>query len=91
MDCRLQSSPPNPDPVAKKLPLPQKTRAPAADPSRTLAPATGAVSAQAQKVPASNIEIRVSAAVEEKTTKIKAPPTTALKVIGKFFLFESAM
>ncbi|XP_041954947.1 myosin light chain kinase 2, skeletal/cardiac muscle isoform X1 [Alosa sapidissima] len=66
---RLQSLQPNTDPVPDKLPLLPKT------------PATAPVLAPADKVPASDIQIRVVPAVDEKTTTTKDPPKTALKVV----------
>ncbi|XP_076133143.1 myosin light chain kinase 2, skeletal/cardiac muscle [Alosa pseudoharengus] len=62
---RLQSLQPNTDPV----PLLPKI------------PATAPVLAPADKVPASDIQIRVVPAVDEKTTTTKDPPKTALKVV----------
>ncbi|XP_031421714.1 myosin light chain kinase 2, skeletal/cardiac muscle [Clupea harengus] len=72
---RLQSLPPKADPVPNKLPLLLKTI--------STATAAGAVCTPAAKVPASGIQIRVSPAVDEKTTATRtlSPPKTALKVI----------
>ncbi|XP_062397140.1 myosin light chain kinase 2, skeletal/cardiac muscle [Sardina pilchardus] len=70
-DFRLQNLQPNTDPVPIKLPLLPKS--PATAP--VLAPTVSSL------VPASDIQIRVVPAVDEKTTTTKDPPTTVLNVI----------